>query len=334
MQNSMNKLSRGLRILILGATLAGAGPGTPAALGQSLATAPEAAKSRAEAIPPGAVKVTPATDALPPRMHSAAFEKPVPLGEGVNTAGGEDSAFVMPDGNTLYFFFTPDVNIPAQKQLFDGVTGIYVSQRQGAGWGPAQRIVLQGKGELALDGCAFVQGDTLWFGSARVGNYRDVDVWKAEFRGGRWTNWKNAGEKLNKDYAVGELHVTADGRELYFHSPRPGGAGKLDIWVSRSINGQWQEPENVRAVNTAETEGWPFVTPDGKKLWFTRWYKGSPAVFRSIKTGGHWSKPELIVSQFAAEPSLDDAGRLYFTHHYLKNGKMIEADIYVAHPAQ
>jgi hypothetical protein len=33
----------------------------------------------------------------------------------VNTAGGEDSPFVTPDGNTLYYVFTPDVNIPAER---------------------------------------------------------------------------------------------------------------------------------------------------------------------------------------------------------------------------
>ena len=52
------------------------------------------------------------------------------------------------------------------------------------------------------------------------------------------------------------------------------------------------------------------------------------------KADGKWSKPELIVSQFAAEPSLDNTGNLYFTHHFFKDGKMIEADIYVAYRKQ
>ena len=45
----------------------------------------------------------------------------------VNTAGAEDSPFVTPDGQTLYFFFTPDVRVPAEQQLLDGVTGIWVT---------------------------------------------------------------------------------------------------------------------------------------------------------------------------------------------------------------
>jgi len=38
-----------------------------------------------------------------------------------------------------------------------------------------------------------------------------------------------------------------------------------------------------------------------------------------------------LVSQFAGEPTLDDAGNLYFVHHFFtREMEMIEADIYVA----
>ena len=292
---------------------------------------PTITRTRAEAIPASAIKMTPASDTTPPKLHSTEFQEPILLGSGVNTAGGEDSAFIMPDGKTLYFFFTPDVTIPAEKQLLDGVTGIWVARKQGGEWSQAERIVLDDKNEMALDGCVFVQGDEMWFCSARKGNYRGVDMWTAEFKNGRWTNWKNAGKKLNVDYQVGELHIASDGNELYFHSLKAGGKGQYDIWVTKKVNGEWQEPMNIEAVNTPETEGWPFITHDGNELWFLRTYMGSPGIFRSRKVGGQWGKPELIVSQFAAEPSLDSDGNLYFTHHFIKDGKMIEADIYVAY---
>jgi hypothetical protein len=302
-----------------------------AALLIGCAGAPAAAlKSRAEAIPAGAVKMSPAGDGLPPIMRSGEFDPPVPLGSGVNTAGGEDSAFILPDGNTLYFFFTPDVNIPAEKQLFDGATGIWVSHKAGGSWQPAERVVLQDGNELALDGAPFVRGNSMWFASARKGNFRGVDLWTAEFRDGRWSGWKNAGKRLNADYEAGEMHISADGNDMYFHSPRAGGQGVYDIWVSSFQNGEWQSPSNVAAVNSAETDGWPFLTQVGKELWLTRVYRGSPAIFRSKKSNGQWSRLELVVEQFAAEPSLDNAGNLYFTHHFFKDNKMIEADIYIA----
>ncbi len=185
---------------------------------------------------------------------------------------------------------------------------------------------------LSLDGAEFVQGNVMWFASAREGNFRGVDLWIAEFKDGKWTNWRNAGEKLNVQYLVGEMHLSADGNEMYFHSDRAGGKGGYDIWVTKKdVNGEWQQPENVEAVNSAETDGWPFISQDGNELWFTRTYNGSPAIFRSKKVNGAWSEPELIISRFAGEPSLDNEGTIYFVHHYFKNNEMIEADIYIAH---
>jgi hypothetical protein len=288
-------------------------------------------KSRLEAIPATAIKQTPAIDRLPPQLHSDEFQLPVPLGDAINTAGAEDSPFITTDGNSLYFLFTPDGTIPAEKQLIDGVTGIYVSQKVGGQWQQAERVLLQQLDEVALDGCVFVQGKQMWFCSARVGNYRNIDFWIAEYKDGKWTNWQNAGKLLNQEYEIGEMHITADGNEIYFHSMQAGGKGGVDIWVTRKVNNEWQIPENVAAANTTDNEGWPFVSQDGKELWFNRTYLGSPALFRSKQVNGQWTEPELIVSQFAGEPTLDNDGNLYFVHHFYWDGKMLEADIYVAY---
>ena len=95
----------------------------------------------------------------------------------------------------------------------------------------------------------------------------------------------------------------------------------------------WQEPAPMSAtINSAGGEDSPFITPDGKELWITRMYNGCPAVFRSIEdTGGSWNEPELIISQFAGEATLDNGGNIYFTHHFYKDSIMLEADIYVAY---
>jgi len=80
-----------------------------------------------------------------------------------------------------------------------------------------------------------------------------------------------------------------------------------------------------------KVEGWSYITQDGKELWFTRTYLGSPAIYRSVKANGPWSERELIVSQFACEPSVDGDGNIYFVHHsYTADSRMIEADIYTA----
>ena len=67
------------------------------------------------------------------------------------------------------------------------------------------------------------------------------------------------------------------------------------------------------------------------ELWFTRTYLGTPAIYRSRSEEGEWQEAELIVSQFAGEPTLDPAGNLLFVHHFFDNGVMLEADIYIAY---
>jgi len=295
-------------------------------------TEPEASAkqvSRLESIPSTVMKIIPETDIYSPQLHSNEWEQPIPLGAGVNTAGAEDSPFITPDGNTLYFFFTPDPSVPVEKQLLDGMTGIWISKKQADGsWGDAERVVLQDNGKPSLDGCQFVQGNKIWFCSAREG-YTGMNWFTAESKDNKWQNWQIV--PFKKEFEVGELHISADGKELYYHSGKPGGKGQLDIWMIKKLNNEWQEPINIEAVNTPDNEGWPFLSQDGKELWFLRTYLGSPALFRSKSVNGNWQAPELIISQFAGEPTLDNVGNLYFVHHFYKDSKMLEADIYVAY---
>lgn len=285
--------------------------------------------TREEAIPSDAVKITPEMDFYPPILHSDEFEAPVPVGPPINTKGAEDSPFMMPDGNTFYVFFTPDVRVPVEQQLLDNATGIYVSHKVGGQWTDPERVWLIEPGKLSLDGCEFIQGNEIWWCAAREG-YAGINLFTAKYENGKWTDYRIVDEVL-RNYEVGEMHLSADENTLYFHSPRAGGKGGLDNWFTEKVNGEWQEPVNFEITNSAENEGWPYLSQDGNEFWFTRFYLGSPALFRSKKISGEWAEPELIVSQFAGEPTLDNAGNLYFTHHFYDNGTMLEADIYVAH---
>jgi hypothetical protein len=249
----------------------------------------------------------------------------------INTAGGEDSPFISKDGQLFFFFFTPDVRVPAERQLIDSVTGIYVSHRLNDGWAEPVRVMLQDPGELSLDGCEFYQDGQLWFCTVRLGLMREIDIWLADFMDGQATNWRSAGEELNLQVGLGEFHFSADWETVYFHSDRPDGEGGIDLWIAHREGDSWSTPENITVLNTPDHDGWPYLSSDGSELYFTRTYLGSPGIFRSRWNGERWSEAELILSQFAGEPTLDDEGNLYFVHHYYNNGEMLEADIYVAY---
>ena len=296
--------------------------------------------SRQSAIPGDAVKMGPEEGDFALVIHSDLWEKPVPIDSPINTAGAEDSPFITPNGNTFYFFFTPDVRVPVEKQIIDGATGVYWSKNVNGAWTEPEKLVLND--DYAMDGCICMQGDTMWFASVRAGNIGTIDIFTATYKNGKWTDWTNAGEQLNKQYDIGEFHVTPDGNTIYFGWIKNGTTDSGNIWEnnrdiyrSEKVNGLWSEPVNLGPnVNTAGMEDQPFISSDGNELWFTgqsRLGYTGPSVFRSVKMpDGEWGRAEEIISNFAGEPTLDAVGNIYFIHHYYKDGKMIEADVYVA----
>ena len=322
-----------LAVLACGPTQTVVSPSSPTA--NSTSSPQPTAVSRYSTIP-DAEKMTPADDAWPPTI-APGWTQPVPLDPPVNTAGAEDSPFITPDGQALYFFFTPDVSVPPEKQLLDGVTGIWVTHREAEGWSEPERVPLAHPDEVHLDGCEFVRDDWMVFCSAREGNKREIDLYTATLKNGAWTNWQNWGEPFNVAYQVGEMHITADGRFLYFGSDRPGGYGGIDLWVSEKTGDAWGEPVNLGPqINTSGDENRPFVTVDGQELWFDAFNRPDqiPGILRSIRQpDGSWGEPSEIVSGLAGEPTLTGDGRtLYFVHHYYSAdlSQMIEADIYVS----
>jgi hypothetical protein len=316
-----------LAFILLSFFIASCAPETTAHLSQP---------NRQESIPTNAQKMTPEQDAWPP-ISASGWSDPVPLEGPINTAGAEDSPFITAEGDTLYFFFTPDVNIPAEQQVGDGATGIWAAIFSGNQWQQPQRIFLADPDEPHLDGCPFVKEDWMAFCSIRAGNQREIDIYIAEFINKTWTNVQNWGEPINLPYQAGELHIAEDGN-LYFGSDRAGGIGGIDLWVSPWNGTAWEEPINLGiSVNTRNDENRPFITSDGQELWFDsvsqKGFPG-PAIFRSLRqTDGTWGPAKEMISSFAGEPTLsNDGNTLYFVHHYFTAdlSQMIEADIYVS----
>jgi hypothetical protein len=321
-------------MIFLSARLTCAGPLTLALVLSGCAPAAPlpspAPTSRLAHIPEQAVKRTPDADRYPPKSHHPGWSDPVPLPGPINTAGAEDSPFISADGQSLLFWFTPDLSLPAEQQVGDGTTGIYLSTAGAEGWEVPVLLQLQDLGEPALDGCPFLLGEELWFCSARPDNFRDIDLWIATLHEGVASGWRNAGEQLNRDLQAGEMHLATDGSWMVFHRQSESGDDR-DLWMTRRLGDRWSSPIALQAVNTHEDEGWPYLTPDGMELWFTRWYHGAPAIYRARWDGTDWSQAELIISSFAGEPTLDPAGNVVFVHHFVEDGRLIEADLYIAY---
>ncbi|GAB3955940.1 hypothetical protein GCM10028805_44320 [Spirosoma harenae] len=100
--------------------------------------------------------------------------------------------------------------------------------------------------------------------------FGSCDLYMSHKTGNEWSSPENLGPTINTRYYESQPALSADGRQLYFVSDRPGGKGRRDIWRSeRSTNGEWTEPVNLgEPINTPSNEASPFIHPNGQSLFF------------------------------------------------------------------
>jgi tetratricopeptide (TPR) repeat protein len=126
------------------------------------------------------------------------------------------------------------------------------------------------------------------------------DLYVSYFEDGRWSPVQVLSNEINTEYNETHASITRDKRRLYFTSDRPGGEGARDIYYSDSDEyGKWGKPTNIgKPVNTRYSEETPFVTADGKGLFFSSMGHatiGGFDIFHStILPNGKWSSPANI----------------------------------------
>lgn len=79
----------------------------------------------------------------------------------------------------------------------------------------------------------------------------------------------------SKEWNTCHPTLSADGLRLYFASDRPGGFGGMDIYVSKSVDGEWQEPTVLGPeVNSAGNELFPYMDKNDVLYFASNGHKG------------------------------------------------------------
>lgn len=100
--------------------------------------------------------------------------------------------------------------------------------------------------------------------------YRDNKIFQTKFENGEWTELNefeiaNEGSKHTPSVAF-----SPDGKTLYFSHKKKLGKGGKDIYRAKlQADGKWSNPESLKAVNTSFDDDGPFVSRDGKTLYFS-----------------------------------------------------------------
>ena len=164
-------------------------------------------------------------------------------------------------------------------------------------------------------------------------------IYVSKLVNGLWTKAKKLNDNINTKYWESHASISYDGKSLYFTSNRKGGYGGLDIYVShRDAKGDWGPPVNLGPnINTKYNEESPFITEDGKTLYFSSYghnsMGGYDVYYSNLLDNGEWSVP--INAGYPINSPDDDVffmpvknGNIAYYSRYIEGSGSGKIDIY------
>ena len=236
---------------------------------------------------------------------------PENLGSAVNSEFSELNPVISPDGRTLYF---GRKNHPANRygvkgsETISGSQDIWFSEKVGDTWSTARRLSeVLNRDQYNTILSISPDGQTILLKGAYVnGTY--------ETRGFSISNKTTAGwtvpvkvdipgyEQMSKgknEYG----YLTMDGKAILLAFARKKNSEDDDLYVSFFEDGRWTRPlELGDEINTKYSETTPFLSADGKTLYFSSdrpGGQGSQDIYltrRLDDTWQHWRKPQNLGS--------------------------------------
>ena len=201
---------------------------------------------------------------------------------------GYNDPFLSNDEKRLYYI---------SKRALDGLgalkdVDIWYSQKEIDGWSEP----IHGGKHINSEGneyyISFTNEGTIYFSSNvkadRDRNEDNYDIYYAKSLDGEFQMPVALGPAINTDGYEADVFVAPDESYLIFCSTRTNGFGRGDLYISfKNADGDWMEAVNMgQEINTSYYEYCPFVSKDGKYLFYTSnqdIYWISAAVIHKIK---------------------------------------------------
>jgi len=264
------------------------------------------------------------------------------LGPVVNGPENDFSPVLALDESSIFFTsrrLRPD---STNSRIVNAETGefkddIYASYKTDEGEWAAPELLNLNSDDHDASISVSPDGQTLFIYRDSLGDGR---VLYSKLIGEIWSDPAKLGSDINTP-VTWETHVTisADESTLYFVSDRPGGLGGRDIYRCVKLpDGNWSRALNCGpTLNTALDEDSPFLTPDGKGMYFASQGHNSIGGFDLFYTkqgaDGEWGKPETMgyplnsVDDDVFFQPMADGKRAYYSSE--RDGGYGKKDIYL-----
>jgi len=175
--------------------------------------------------------------------------------------------FFSPDGERLYFTSKRPIEDDGEiREEGD----IWVIEKSNGAWGLPCWLGSTINSEMYEGVPSVSSNGNLYFNSNRGSETGDWGIFVSRFSNGKYTKPEKLPPPIDSETFDGHPFIAPDESFLLFDSNRQGGYGDVDIYVSFHNNGVWSEAINLGdKINTPSHEVAPYVSPDGKYLFFT-----------------------------------------------------------------
>lgn len=221
------------------------------------------------------------------------------LGNQINSEFPDYGPVITSDEKVIYFTSRRKGSTGERKdrdnEFFED---IYVSFYEDGNWSVPKQLDTTVNSPLHESSIGLSpDGESLFLYIDNNNHQADIFICQVK-KDGSWTVPVPLGIKINTEYKENSITITADGSTIFFSSNKPTGVGGSDIYMSkRKKNGDWETPVNLGyQINTEEDEEGPFITTNGKTLYFSsKGHKGMGGfdLFKSDydSSSGKWSDP-------------------------------------------
>ena len=189
----------------------------------------------------------------------------------VHALYGFNDPFLSPDEKRLYYISRRSLDGLSAKSDYD----IWYSERMDNEWSEpinAGPNINSPGNEYYI---SFTKDGTMYFSSnvnaSEENSGFDYDVYLSRYVGGAFQEAESLGDSINTAYYEADVYVDPTESYLIYCAIRPEGLGRGDLYISfKNEEGVWKKSVNMGSViNSENHELCPFVTSDGKYLFYT-----------------------------------------------------------------
>lgn len=248
------------------------------------------------------------------------------LGNKINSSFGEYAPVLKQNDNVLLFTSRrPSSNSKKLDKDLLPYENVYLSKKNDGEW-----TILTDNAEIEkfipknLNTKKHEAGVIYSSDGKTLYTYKNDLIWKSILEDGAWSKLVELDKNINTSkYNIPSVSISKDGNVLYFVSNRKNGLGGKDIYISlKNSEGNWGNAELMsEAINTQLDEDSPFISEDGKTLYFSS--KGHDGIggydiYRSRFIDSNWTKAENM--GIPVNSSSDD---IYFIIDNIENNGFV-----------